>query len=128
MTNGYTTLTIGDKSIGIKFAYLCIKLFVEASEKKLDIYFSGKSMTVFGIAKLIQCAYINNCEIKETVPELVFENFHDCVEQANETTEGQQELARILKIYTDSSYNKKIQEAVNKVSEETDEKKSLTTT
>jgi len=72
--------------------------------------------------------YINNCEIKETVPELVFENFHDCVEQANEPRKGQQELARILKIYTDSSYNKKIQEAVNKVSEETDEKKSLTTT
>jgi len=115
MTNGYTTLTIGDKSNRIKFAYLCIKLFVEASEKKLDIYFSGKSMTVFGIAKLIQCAYINNCEIKETVPELVFENFHDCVEQANETTVRSAGTCTYIKKFIQIVLiNKKIQEAVNK--------------
>jgi len=56
MTNGYTTLTIGDKSIGIKFAYLCINVVCGGQRKETDIYFSGKSMTVFGIAKLIQCA------------------------------------------------------------------------
>ena len=118
MNNGYTTIQIGSNPVGIKFDYLAVKLFTKASADKIDIYFTetaeGQSLTIFGIAKLLHTAYISNCERKEVKPEIDFEPFVDWVEQLNDSDkpEDQAELARVLTLYAESSYSKKLM-AVN---------------
>lgn len=113
MNNGYTQITIGEKPVGIKFAYEALKLFIKASENKVDIYFDGQTLTILGMAKLIQSGYIINCELKEAEPEIKFDNFYEWVEQNNETPDGLIELNRVIKVYSDSVVNKKLIEKSN---------------
>ena len=39
--NGYIQITVGDKPVGLKFAYPAIKWFTESAKDNIDIYFIG---------------------------------------------------------------------------------------
>lgn len=114
--NGYTTIQIGEKTVGLKFAWLAMKWFNEASKGKVDVYFAetviqGKkteTYTSIGLSKLIQCAYRNNNEIKEVKDELTFADFYNWVEEKTETDEGIAELGRIVTVYSESNFSKKL--------------------
>jgi hypothetical protein len=122
--NGYIQITVGEKPIGLKFAWLAVKWFTQASEGKTDVYFAeteidGKKQQTFtslGIAKLIQCAYRNNNEIKEVKDELTFEDFYNWVEQKIETPEGLTEIGKVIEVYADSSFSKKLVAEIEKKS------------
>lgn len=132
--NGFTTITIDKKTIGLKFAWLAIKWFTQASQEKTDIYFADienegikqSSLTVFGIAKLIQCAYRNNNEIKEVKDELSFEHFYNWTENKSESEEGLLEISEILKVYAESSFSRKLVAEVEKKSKMNGVKEVLT--
>lgn len=126
--NGYTTITIDEKTIGLKFAWLAIKWFTEASQAKAEVYFAEietvidekivkqSSLTTFGISKLIQCAYRNNNEIKEVEDKLLFEDFYKWTEEKSESEEGLTEISEVLRIYAESSFSRKLVAEVEKKS------------
>lgn len=124
MSNGYTQIEISGKAVGLKFAWLAMKWFNEASIGKVDVYFAeteikGKkteTYTSIGLAKLIQCAYRNNNEIKEVKDELTFEDFYNWVEEKTENEDGITELGRVVTVYSESSFSKKLVSEMEKKS------------
>lgn len=121
MSNGYTTIELGGQSVGLKFDYLAVKVFTKATIDKMDLYFTevtteeGKdqALTIHGVAKLFHSAYVSNCERKEVKPEIQYESFFDYVESLNDSdvTLDHEELSRVLQVYTECSYSKKLIEA-----------------
>jgi hypothetical protein len=110
MNNGYTTININGQAIGIKFGWGAIKEFAEADQKRHDVYYSkinveGKeveSLTYLGIAKLLQCGYKNNCDIKEVDPVLTLEDFNDWVEGTLDNAQAAEELTKVLNVFSES--------------------------
>jgi hypothetical protein len=110
MNNGYTTINIDGKAIGIKFGWGAIKDFAEADQKRHDVYYAkvsveGKdveSLTYLGIAKLLQCGYLNNCAIKEVDPVLTLEDLNDWVESTIDNAQAADELTKVLNVFSES--------------------------
>lgn len=127
--NGYIQIKIKDEVVGLKFAFPSVKWFAEAMAKavedNLEAYFINSiddkgdetsTLTDYGLAKLMQCAYRNNCLLKEEKPVFKFEHFVDWVNDHN-TEEGGAEMGEVLKVYAESSVNKKIIENAEKKSQ-----------
>jgi hypothetical protein len=111
--NGYIQFSLDGKKVGIKFAYPAMRMFFEAMQEKEQFYFvqgEVSSMTIEGLAKLIECGYKNNCLIKEFEPEITYEQFFNWVESAIDDPEKSEAISLIEKCYADSIYAKKIQE------------------
>jgi hypothetical protein len=119
--NGYIQIELAGAPVGLKFAYPAIKWFMEATVKNRDAYFveteNGETMTDYGMAKLVHCAYKNNCLLKEVEPVITFEQFTEWVTAQIEA--GGETLANVLTAYADSAISKKVVTYA-------EEKKSLT--
>lgn len=117
--DGKITILIEGKPVGLKFAFPCVRWFSEESQKQPDIYFietdRGPSMTDYGLAKLMQCAYRNQCLLSEVNPDIKFEKFVEFVESKN-NQEGAEELGRIMTVYAESSVSKRVVESSEKKS------------
>jgi hypothetical protein len=121
--NGYITINLNGQPVGLKFAYPAIKAFALAMESKPDLYIlSGDraDFTIEGMAKFIQCGYLNNCAIKEQEPTFTYKDFFDYVEAALEDSSRVEEIAKVFECYGQTVYAKRLAEA--------EEKKSATTT
>lgn len=117
--NGYTSIEIAGNKVGLKFAFPAIKWFGESvADDKDGVYFMEGSLTDYGIAKLMQCAYRNNCLLKEEEPTLKLGAFADWIETALESEEGKALLVGVMTVYSESSVSKKLVES------QADEKKS----
>jgi len=101
--SGYIQIQVGDKLVGLKFAFPAIQWFTEASKDNIDVYFIGNDFSNEGFAELVFCAYKNNCLIKKVQPELAYENFYNWVEENRETAEGKIKIVEVMQCYTDSS-------------------------
>lgn len=101
--NGYIQIQIGEKPVGLKFAYPAIKWFTESAKDNIDIYFIGNDFSNEGFAELIFCSYRNNCLIKKEKPELTYEDFYNWIEENRETEEGKKIIVEVMQCYTDSS-------------------------
>jgi hypothetical protein len=104
--NGYTQINVNGEPVGIKFGFPAIKEFAIATEKKREVFYDGDSLSFLGIAKLIQCGYNNNCEIKEVEPVLTLEDFNNWTEEAMNSEERKGELAVVLNAFAESQYVK----------------------
>lgn len=122
--NGYIKININGEPVGIKFGFSAITSFYVATEEKKEVYYSGESLTFLGIAKLIHCGYKNNCEIREEVPALTLEDFHNWVEEAMTNDERKKEVAEVLNVFSDSQYVKAL---IDLPKEETKKKTSKST-
>jgi hypothetical protein len=124
--DGYIQIKVGDQMVGLKFAYPAIKWFTEASVKDRladnNAFFvdetddkgeTQSTMSDYGFAKLVQCAYRNDCLLKETAPVLKFEDFVNWVEQ-NNSEEGKEVLSSVMTCYAESTFSKKIVENAEK--------------
>jgi hypothetical protein len=123
--NGYTTVKVNGNEVGLLFAYPSIRWFSEASEEFADAFFMpGETgdFSVEGLAKLIECAYRNNCIVDEVKPELKYRDFYLWVTEVQDTDEGQTEMIRIIEVYAQSSVIKKMVKNLE------EQKKSLTQT
>lgn len=111
----YYQIEIDGQKVGLKFVYESTKAFLLQLAGKESKYWAeietdgvkSESFTLAGFAKLIQCCYIANCEVKEVEPTLTFEDFYDYVEQAELTEEGQKELTSISEAYSKSTFFQK---------------------
>jgi hypothetical protein len=124
--NGYVRININGQPIGIKFAYPAITSFYVAADKKKDSYYAGENLTYLGAAKLIHCAYLNNCEITEEEPKLTVEDFYNWTEEAMINEERAKELATVLTAFSESQYVKTLTEK-KEVEEKTKKKTSKST-
>jgi hypothetical protein len=108
--NGYITIKINGQSVGLKFAYPAIKWFSEEAAKSDLMFVPGEDggFTVEGLAKLMQCAYKNDCLLKEVEPTLKHGDFYDYIEVNQETDEGQKELLKVIDTYASSSVMKRV--------------------
>ena len=74
----YTTITINDQKVGLKFG---MPSFRYLSEKfKEGISYNDREINEFGISQIIYAGYYNNCLVKEILPEIKFEQIVDFVE------------------------------------------------
>lgn len=117
--NGYTTITIGGKTVGLKFGMYSFRVITDKFDKIKA--FEGESINELGIAVVLHAGYLNNCVVKDIEPELTFENFVDCAEAAALDGNGT-EIQDAVKAWTDSQFMKKAVETIS------DAKKKLTGT
>ena len=104
--NGYTTININGQTVGIKFGLLAIKEFSLTTEKKREVLYEGDNLSFLGMAKLIQCGYKNNCEIKEVQPTLTLEDFNNWTEEALTSDERKNDVSVVLNCFAESQFVK----------------------
>jgi hypothetical protein len=130
--NGYTTIQINGATVGLKFGYLAIKAFSLAAEKKRAVYYDrvkgedgveADQLSFLGIAKLIQCGYKNNCELKEVEPTLTLDDFNTWVEESAGNIERAKEITEALTVFAQSQYVKALVEMPQPNGTETEEAK-----
>ena len=109
--NGYTTIVIGGKTIGLKFGMYSIRKFSEKSEK--GILYDGENLNELGISTLLHSGYLNNCIVKEVEPELSYENFVDFVEGALMDEKDKAQIQQAVECWADSRFIKQSIEAAN---------------
>jgi len=133
MNNGYTTINLDGDVIGLKFAYPAIRMWGEAMIGKADFYQIVDnsdpnnpkiSVTIEGLAKFIECGYINNCMIKEVEPLFKYENFFNWVEKSINDEEVTAQIMDVMKCYQESIYCADMNKP-NGAAKSEDEKKSL---
>lgn len=113
MNNGYIQINLNGDMIGLKFAYPAIRMWGEAMIGKGEFYTAidnsdpdnpKVSVTIEGLAKFLQCGYINNCMIKEVEPLFTYENFFEYVERSLTDESVAKVLEDVMKCYQDSIY------------------------
>jgi hypothetical protein len=126
---GYINITMNGNSVGLKFAYPAIRMFAEALEKKPDLFLMDvesegvkkAQFTIEGLAKFIQCGYVNNCLIKEVEPGLTYQDFFNYAEESQEDEKRLEEIGKVFECWGETTYAKKL-------AEPDEEKKTLTGT
>jgi len=112
----YTTLTIDNEKIGLKFGmasfrYLSEGKFVEGKS------FQNNVITEIGIAHIIYSGYMNNCLVKEQEERYSFEFFVDFVELNLKNQKMMDEISNIISVWSNSDF-------IKQKSDETTKKKS----
>ena len=117
MNNGYITVDINGKNIGLKFGMVANRMFFEKMVEKPDIL-TGDTINEVGIGHLIYAGYINNCLVKGVEPELAFHFFMEWVEEALVDDNVKQRLQDISNCFSDSKFTKKAIEEVDRRTED----------
>jgi len=123
MNNGYCSVTINGKDVGLKFGMPANRMFFEKMALKPEIL-SGDTVNEVGICHLIYAGYVNNCLVKDIEPELTFGFFMEWVEEAlvDEGVKGK--LQEVSNCYSESKFTQKCIEEINNKTE--DLKKKIT--
>ena len=118
----YTTITINDQKVGLKFGMASFRYL---SDKFKDgISFENGELNEIGVSHLVYSGYYNNCLVKGVLPEMTFENLVDYVETNIMKNEFLEELKNIIKVWGESDMIKS-NVAATKEAEETTKKKTL---
>lgn len=95
----YTTITIENKEIGLKFGMYSARYL---SDKLTNGFcFIGDEITEIGIAHLIYSGYINNCAVKDEKPDMTFEQVVNFVESSVTDPDKVNNLANVVKVWAD---------------------------
>ena len=117
----YTTITINDQKVGLKFGMASFRYL---SDKFIDgISFENGEINEIGVSHLVYSGYYNNCLVKGVLPEITFENLVDYVEVNIMKPEFLEELKNIIKVWGESDMIKS-NVAATQEAEETTKKKS----
>ena len=96
----YTTITINDQKVGLKFGMASFRYI---SDKLKDgISFENGEINEIGIAHLIYSGYYNNCLVKGVLPEMTFETLLDYIEANIMKQYFIDELKEIIKVWGES--------------------------
>jgi hypothetical protein len=118
----YTTITINDQKVGLKFGMASFRYL---SDKFKDgISFENGELNEIGVAHLVYSGYYNNCLVKGVLPEMTFENLVDYVETNIMKPEFLEELKNIIKVWGESDMIKSNVVSSEEVEDKT-KKKSL---
>jgi|LakMenE18May11ns_1017448.scaffolds.fasta_scaffold9218476_1 hypothetical protein len=118
----YTTITINDKKVGLKFGMASFRYL---SDKFVDgISFENGELNEIGVAHLVYSGYYNNCLVKGVLPEMTFENLVDYVETNILKNEFLEELKEIIKVWGESDMIKSNVAASEEVDDKAKKKSS----
>ena len=118
----YTTITINDQKVGLKFGMASFRYL---SDKFIDgVSFENGELNEIGVSHLVYSGYYNNCLVKGVLPEITFENLVDYVEVNIMKPEFLEELKNIIKIWGESDMIKSNVAATEEVQETTKKKSS----
>ncbi len=118
----YTTITINDQKVGLKFGMASFRYL---SDKFKDgISFEYGELNEIGVAHLVYCGYYNNCLVKGVLPEMTFENLVDYVETNIMKPEFLEELKNIIKVWGESDMIKSNVVSSEEVEDKTKKKSS----
>lgn len=118
----YTTITINDQKVGLKFGMASFRYL---AEKFIDgISFENGEINEIGVSHLVYSGYYNNCLVKGVLPEITFEKLVDYVESNIMKSEFLEELKNIIKVWGESDMIKS-NIAVTEQVEDTTKKKNL---
>jgi hypothetical protein len=118
----YTTITINDQKVGLKFGMASFRYL--ADKFKDGISFENGELNEIGVSHLVYSGYYNNCLVKGVLPEMTFENLVDYVETNIMKPEFLEQLKNIIKVWGESDMIKSNVAATKEV-EETTKKKTL---
>jgi hypothetical protein len=118
----YTTITINDQKVGLKFGMASFRYL---SDKFKDgISFENGELNEIGVAHLVYSGYYNNCLVKGVLPEMTFENLVDYVETNIMKNEFLEELKGIIKVWGESDMIKSNVAAPEEVEDKAKKKSS----
>jgi len=103
----YTTITINDTKIGLKFGMASFRYlqtrFIEG------IAFNDDGLNEIGISHIIYSGYFNNCLIKDVEPSLSFGDIVDWIESNLKNEEALEEVKKVVNLWSESDFIKKTQ-------------------
>jgi hypothetical protein len=103
----YTTITINDTKIGLKFGMASFRYlqsrFIEG------IAFNDDGLNEIGISHIIYSGYFNNCLIKDVDPSLSFGEIVDWIESNLKNEEALEEVKKVVNLWSESDFIKKTQ-------------------
>ena len=118
----YTTITINDQKVGLKFGMASFRYL---SDKFKDgISFENGELNEIGVAHLVYSGYYNNCLVKGVLPKMTFENLVDYIEANIMKAEFLEELKNIIKVWGESDMIKSNVASTEQVEPEAKKKSS----
>ena len=93
----YTTITINDETIGLKFGMASFRYLQEKfqNDKNLD----SSILNEITISHIIYSGYFNNCIVKEVDPKYKFADIVDWVEQTLLKNQEDSEIAKAINVW-----------------------------
>jgi hypothetical protein len=113
----YTTITIEDKTIGLKFGMASFRYLQEKFANGFS--FKGNELNEIGICHILYSGYYNNCIIKDVMPEYNFEYFIDWLEVNLNDKLVLEQIQNVIKVWSESDIIKKTQEVVEETKKKT---------
>ena len=104
----YTTITINDTKLGLKFGMASFRYL---QTKFIDgIAFENNELNEIGVAHIIYSGYYNNCIIKDIELGLSFEYFVDWVESNLKNEDSLNQIKNIIGVWAESDFIKQNQQ------------------
>jgi hypothetical protein len=122
--SGYTSITIDGEKVDLRFGIPAVRMFLEKVSTE-EVLISGETINEVGVAALIYCGYINNCMVKDIVPDKTQGYFLEYVEHSWIDDEVKKQLENVSSVYAASKFTKKVQESVQKNIDEVKKKMTL---
>lgn len=98
----YTTITINNETIGLKFGMASFRYLQDkfSQDKSFDI----SILSEITISHIIYSGYFNNCIVKEVDPKYTFADIVDWVEQILLQNKEDNEIAKVVKVWSESDF------------------------
>lgn len=122
MANGYTTLSINGKKVGLKFGLEALYMIHAKMEKMNKIPKVGGMFDLMTLSYYAYAGYYCNCIIKDAEEEYSYENFLDYFEEKRDDEKFAEEVIEMMDIFNKSIATFTVKN-IDKV--EADEKKNL---
>ena len=101
----YTTITINEETIGLKFGMASFRYLQEKfqNDKNLD----SSILNEITISHIIYSGYFTNCIVKEVDPKYKFADIVEWVVQTLLNDQEDSEIAKAIKVWSESDFIKK---------------------
>lgn len=111
-------INVNGKEYTLLFGYTCYVTFITRCFMFKDTYLTDDgNLTGLGTANLLHSAYLSNCYDKGYGIILRYDDFAEWYVEQNQTTEGQEVIAKILEVWAQSKEIKKLAEDFEKKSQ-----------
>jgi hypothetical protein len=100
----YTSFTLGDKKLGLKFGMASFRYLQNKFTK--GVVFADNDLNEIGISHIIYSGYYNNCLVKDVEPEVSFEELVEYVELNLLNDEFVNKVKEIVDIWSNSDFIK----------------------
>jgi hypothetical protein len=98
----YTTITINNETIGLKFGMASFRYLQDKFSK--DKTFDISILSEITISHIIYSGYFNNCLVKEVDPKYSFADIVEWVEQTLLKNQEDNEIAKVIKVWSESDF------------------------